>query len=127
MSGPPVIAVLSTGRCGTQWLTVGLRELYRSLDVEHEPLGPLYKPRRYFRRYDDPGAILDVPEVAVHVADLVRARRPYVETGWPLFPVLPLLAREMPERLRIVHLTRHPVPTALSHLAHGSYAGSPRD
>src|SRR5947209_6235009 len=32
----------------------------------------------------------------------------------------------MPERLRIVHLTRHPVPSALSHLAHSSYAGSPR-
>jgi hypothetical protein len=44
-----------------------------------------------------------------------------------LFASLPLLALRWPDRLRIVHLTRHPVPTALSHLAHKSYAGSPRD
>jgi hypothetical protein len=33
----------------------------------------------------------------------------------------------VPDRLRVVHLTRHPVPTSLSHLAHSSYAGSARD
>jgi hypothetical protein len=123
---PPIIAFLSTGRCGTQWLAAGLRALHPELDVEHEPIGPLYKPRRYFRSYDDVEAILDVPEVARHVARIARAERPYVETGWPLFPVLPLLAARFPARLRIVHLTRHPVPSALSHLAHSSYAGSPR-
>lgn len=118
---------LSTGRCGTQWLTTALGELYSAIDVAHEPLGPLYHPRRYFRSYENPAAILEVPQVADHVRRIERARRPYVETGWPLFPVLPLLALRLPERLRVVHLTRHPVPTALSHLAHKSYAGSPRD
>jgi hypothetical protein len=121
------VAFLSTGRCGTQWLTAGLRELHPELDVEHEPIGPLYKPRLYFRRYEDPEALLEVPEVAAHVARMAAGRRPYVETGWPLFPALPLLTKRLPDRLRIVHLTRHPVPSALSHLAHGSYAGSPRD
>jgi hypothetical protein len=121
-----VIAFLSTGRCGTQWLTAGLRELHPELDVEHEPIGPLYKPRRYFRRYADPEALLEVPEVAEHVERIFLASRPYAETGWPLFPVLPLLAQRLPTRLRIVHLTRHPVPSALSHLAHNAYAGSPR-
>jgi hypothetical protein len=122
-----VVAFLSTGRCGTQWLTAGLRALHPGLDVEHEPIGPLYKPRLYFRCYEDPESILEEPEVAEHVARIVEGPRPYVETGWPLFPVLPLLAQRIPERLRIVHLTRHPVPSALSHLAHNSYAGSPRD
>ena len=70
---------------------------------------------------------MEVPEVAGHIARIGRAVRPYAETGWPLFPALPLLAARFPERLRIVHLTRHPVPSALSHLAHGSYAGSARD
>jgi hypothetical protein len=121
------VVFLSTGRCGTQWLTAGLRELHPELDVEHEPIGPLYRPRLYFRRYADPESILSVPEVAEHVARIAGGPRPYVETGWPLFPVLPLLAQRIPERLRIVHLTRHPVPSALSHLAHSSYAGSPRD
>jgi hypothetical protein len=121
------VAFLSTGRCGTQWLTAGLRALHPELEVEHEPIGPLYKPRRYFRRYGDPEALLEVPEVAEHVARIVHGHRPYVETGWPLFPALPLLAERLPGRLRIVHLTRHPVPSALSHLAHSSYADSPRD
>jgi hypothetical protein len=123
----PIVAFLTTGRCGTQWLAGGLRERYgERIEVEHEPLGPLYRPREFFRRYDDPGAILAVPEVREHVDRI--ARSPFhVETGWPLFPALPLLAERFPERLRVVHLTRHPVPTALSHLAHNSYAGSPRD
>ncbi len=127
MAAHPVVAFLSTGRCGTQWLTAGLRGLYPQLAVEHEPIGPLYKPRRYFRHYDDPESLLDQPEVAAHVERIARERRPYVETGWPLFPALPLFARRFPERLRVVHLTRHPVPSALSHLAHNSYAGSSRD
>ena len=126
-AAPIIIAFLSTGRCGTQWLTAGLRQLHPEFEVEHEPIGPLYKPRQYFRRYADPEALLEVPEIARHVEWIARRPGPYAETGWPVFPALPLLARRFPDRLRIVHLTRHPVPTALSHLAHNSYAGSPRD
>jgi hypothetical protein len=123
----PIVAFLSTGRCGTQWLTAGLRRLHPDVAVEHEPIGPLYKPRHYFRRYDDPEAPLEVPEVARHIEWVQRQPGTYVETGWPLFAALPLLASRFPGRLRIVHLTRHPVPSALSHLAHNSYAGSTRD
>jgi hypothetical protein len=121
-----VVAFLSSGRCGTRWLAQGLRTLYRGVEVEHEPIGPLYRPRQYFRRFPDPEAILEVPEVAEHVARIERMPRPYIETGWPMFPALPLLAQRVPDRLRIVHLTRHPVPSALSHLARRTYAGSPR-
>jgi hypothetical protein len=126
MAKRAVVTFLSAGQCGTQWLAWRLRELYRELEVEHEPIGPLYKPRRYFRRYSDVDAILEVPEVRSHLARIERASAPYVETGWPLFAALPLLAARMPDRLRVVHLTRHPVPTALAHLAANSYAGSPR-
>jgi hypothetical protein len=127
VTSAPIVAFLSTGRCGTQWLTAGLRRLHPEVEAEHEPIGPLYQPRRYFRCYSDPAVVLEVRQVAEHVARLAQQSRPYVETGWPLFPALPLLALRFPGRLRIVHLTRHPVPTALSHLAHNSYAGSPRD
>lgn len=121
------MAFLSTGRCGTQWLTASLREHYPDgLTVEHEPLGPLYRPRTYFRSYADPGAVLAVPEVRDHV-ERIASEHHYVETGWPVFAALPLLAERFGDRLRVVHLTRHPIPTALSHLAHSSYAGSPRD
>jgi hypothetical protein len=66
-------------------------------------------------------------EVAVHLQRVERFEAPYAETGWPLFAALPLLSARLPGRLRIVHLTRHPVPSALSHRAHNCYAGSPRD
>lgn len=75
----------------TQWLTTGLRDLVPSIDVEHEPIGPLYAPRRYFRRSDDPAAILEVPGVRRHIDSVETGIRPYVETGWPLFPALSLL------------------------------------
>jgi hypothetical protein len=127
MAGAIVAAVLGTGRCETQWLTAALRDLYPGLAVEHEPIGALYAPRRNFRLYADPAAILNVPEVRAHIDALEASSRPYIETGWPLFPALPLLARRLGDRLRIVHLTRHPVPAALSQLAEGLYAGSARD
>lgn len=122
-----VTMFISTGRCGTQWLTTALAELHPELRVEHEPIGPLYSPRRFFRRWEDPEAVLEVPAVREHLEGVLAGRRAYVETGWPLFSALPLLAERIPERLRVVHLVRHPVPTALSHLAHSSYADSSRD
>jgi hypothetical protein len=123
----PVVAFLSSGRCGTQWLTAALRELHGDeVEVEHEPVGPLYNPRRHFRRWDRPDAILEAPVVARHLERIARSDH-YVETGWPIFGAVPLLAARFPDRLRLVHVTRHPVPSALSHLAHSSYAGSPRD
>jgi hypothetical protein len=118
---------LTTGRCGTQWLTATLAQLYPQLRVEHEPIGPLYAPRRHFRRWADPERILEEPAAAEHLRGIVAHPGDYVETGWPLFCALPWLAGEAPDRLRVVHLTRHPVPTSLSHLAHSSYAGSARD
>lgn len=119
--------VLSAGHCGTRWLSAAVSELYRDVAVAHEPLGPRYAPRRFFRRYEDPAAILSVPDVATHVAHIEQLDRPYVETGWPLFAALPLLADRFRGRLRVVHLTRHPVPSALDHLSDGSYAGGTRN
>jgi hypothetical protein len=121
--------VLSSGRCGTQWLTQTIADVYGdTVRVEHEPVGPLYSPRRFFRAYADPAAVLAVPEVRAHVERVAATTQPpYVETGWPLFAALPLYASMFGSELRVIHLTRHPVPSALSHLAHSSYAGSPRD
>jgi hypothetical protein len=122
------VVVLSTGRCGTQWLTKTLEDLHgEEVRVEHEPIGPLYAPRRFFRGYAQPEAVLEVPEVRAHVNQIASCERPYIETGWPLFAALPLFASVFGSDLRVIHLTRHPVPTAFSHLAHSSYAGSPRD
>lgn len=127
MGGPIVAAFVSTGRCGTRRLAAGMRAIYPGVTVAHAPIGAAYAPRRYFRRYDDPDAILAVDEVSRHIGRIGGCGRPYVETGWPLLAAIPLLAARFAERLRVVHLTRHPVPSALSHLAAGTYAGSGRD
>lgn len=127
MRSAPVIVFLSTGRCGTQWLTENLRDLYPGIGVQHEPVGALYSPRRYFRHWTTPEAVLEVPEVARHLGEIESHDHLYVETGWPVLGALPLMVRRLPSRLRVVHLTRHPVPTALSHAVHNSYADSARD
>ena len=121
----PVVVFLSFGRCGTQWLATTFAELYgESAEVEHEPLGGRYWPRRFFRCYANPEAILEVPEVAAHVERIARSDY-YVETGWPVLAALPTLAVRFPDRLRVVHLTRHPVPSALSQLSHNTWPGGP--
>jgi hypothetical protein len=119
-----IVAFLSTGRCGTQWLAGGFAKHHPELEVEHEPIGVLYKPRRYFRCYERPEAVLAERAVRGHVARIEAGSRPYVETGWPLFAALPLFASRFDERLRVVHVTRDPVRCALSLLSHRSYAGS---
>lgn len=129
-SGRTIFLFLSTGRCGTQWLATNLRELYPDrAEVTHEPLGPRYEPRRFFRAYrslDEMGAH---PPIGAHLAwieDTTRTRD-YVETGWPLFSAVPLFLERFKGRVGIVHLTRHPVPTSISHMVHQCYGGSPRN
>lgn len=131
MDEPTAITlVISTGRCGTQWLARTLKDLYPdTARVAHEPLGPYYEPRRFFRAYDDLAAMAAEPHIAAHLDEIgsTLESRNYIETGWPLFPAVPLFIQTFPGRVNIVHLTRHPVPTAISHMVHQCYGGSPRD
>ena len=125
-----IVLFVSTGRCGTQWLASNLGRLYGEVaDVTHEPIGPHYRPRSYFRCYDDPKAMLREPEIAAHVERVseVTRHRAYIETGWPLFAAVPLFLQRYGGRVALVHLTRHPVPSSLSHMAHQCYGNSPRD
>lgn len=123
------VFVLSTGRCGTQWLATNLGEIYADLaTVTHEPIGPAYRCREYFRAYERLDDMAAVPEIAEHMTAIGTARSQgvYIETGWPVFSALPLFLDRLPGEIRIVHLVRHPVPTAISHMAHKTYGGSPR-
>src|ERR1700761_5915285 len=99
---PMVVAFLSTGRCGTQWLASQFAANHPGLGVGHEPIGVSYKPRRYFRGYDEPRAALAERAVRDHLAGIEATSRPYVETGWPLYAALPLFAARFPDRLRVV-------------------------
>lgn len=125
----PIVLFLSTGRCGTQSLATHLGEVYRDTAVvTHEPIGPGYRCREFFRAYDRLDEMTAVPEIAAHLLDIesVVRHRTYIETGWPVFSAIPLFIERFGERVRLVHLTRHPVPTSISHMVHKTYAGSPR-
>jgi hypothetical protein len=119
------VFVLSTGRCGTQWLCDALASAYGDdVAVTHEPLLAAYQPRRFLRGSAERLRQLgDIPKVAEHIAHIRHQLRdrPYIETGWPHFAALPWLHEALDGRLRIVHLIRHPVATALSLATHDVY------
>jgi hypothetical protein len=119
------IFVLSTGRCGTQWLHDAMQACYGDLIAcEHEPLKMAYLPKRFFRASPSAlNALGDIPDVVRHVARIRSEleHRPYFEAGWPAYAALPWLHEALDGRLRIVHLARHPVNTAFSMATHRLY------
>lgn len=115
--------VLSTGRCGTQWLAGALAAaLGDRAEVQHEPLGDDYAPREMLGAGAEPD-----PELAGFIDEHVRAieqtleSRHYVECGHPLWSALPYLLRRFAGRARVIHLVRHPVPVAFSWLTMSAY------
>lgn len=117
--------VLSTGRCGTQWLAEKLAANFGDLlNVTHEPLHNEYRPRlmlglRTPLRLDPDSR----DTVLRHVEEIEQGleTRPYLECGHPCWSTLPYLIDRLGERLRIIHLVRHPVPTARSWLTQSAY------
>lgn len=112
--------ILSTGRCGTQWLAKALADAYPDrLAVEHEPLHAGYEARKTLRytAAAHPAPQLP-PQVVDHMARIEGrlATLPYVECGHPAWSTVPLLAARFHGRVKVVHLVRHPVPTCWSWL-----------
>jgi hypothetical protein len=121
----PLLFVVSTGRCGTQWLAHALRETYADLAlVRHDPIGARYNLGHYLRRWDAAGEAAASPDAAAEI-ELMRsttATRAYIDTGWASAALLPWLFSEFPGRVRVLHLVRHPVPTAISMVSLDMYA-----
>jgi hypothetical protein len=118
--------VLSSGRCATQWLAQNLGDAYPDVaEVTHEPLYMDYFPRQ-MRARPDPDPAGDTRAVLAHadrIESLLRWSR-YIECGWPCYAAIPYFARRFAGRLRIVHLTRHPLTSASSMLTHGYYSAA---
>lgn len=118
--------VLSTGRCGTQWLAYALAlPGVGAGRVEHEPLGERYRPRVLLGAPGDPAALPppDAARLEQHLAGIEATleREDYFEAGFPCWSALPYLARRFAGRMRVVHLTRHPLPVAYSWVSHSAY------
>ena len=88
---------IATARSGTQWLADQLQSAYPDrLVVRHEPIGYAYKPRLVLRDQSQILALRQDPIVAAHLAQIhsAIADKDYVETGFPAYPVGPLLRAE---------------------------------
>ncbi|WP_395795473.1 hypothetical protein [Aquimonas sp.] len=117
--------VLSTGRCGTQWLATALAEAYADqLAVEHEPLHSRYQPRKALEHASSAGAAAQLPAEVLRHMDAIEARlqtQAYIECGHPSWSTIPRLIERFRGRVRVIHLVRHPVPTSCSWLTHQAY------
>lgn len=114
--------ILSTGRCGTQWIAAALSSLYPGcIAVEHEPLHDRYDARKTLGNFHL-GKPLDSlsTEVLLHMKGIEEriATQPYLECGHPNWSTIPYFAERFDSRIRIIHLTRHPVSTCCSWLTH---------
>ncbi len=111
---------LSTGRCGTQWLTRWLTDQYSDyVHVEHEPLQHQYQSRYLLAEQ----AQFNSDNVLKHLEtiDQVLQEKPYIEVGHPCWGAISHLVDYFQERIRIVHLIRHPITTSFSWVTHGAY------
>jgi Sulfotransferase domain len=112
------VFVLSTGRCGTQWLHDSLSKLYADqAEVTHEPIRTAYQPRRFFRADQHQLCNLStIREVTNHVASIRETlkTKTYIETGWAHFAALPWLYEALEGRMRVVQLYRNPIATSFS-------------
>jgi hypothetical protein len=112
------VFVLSTGRCGTQWLHDTFSSLYADhAVVTHEPIRTAYQPRRFFRQdLQQLNDLASIHQVTDHVAQIRETlkTKPYIETGWAHFAALPWLYEALEGRMRVVQLYRNPVMTSFS-------------
>lgn len=115
---------ISTGRCATQWFASVLKQHFPDdVIVTHEPIQAAYHPKRNLR-VANPEVVAEDPLVREHLADIENVLadgKSYVETGWPCYAAMPLLAARFGTRVRFVHIVRHPVHVALSLATHRIY------
>lgn len=106
--------VLSTGRCGTQWLTELLRQRLPQARVEHEPLHFQYRP-------DINSATLPLRHNAeriqqhlLQIQQQLTTGQPYIETGFPCWRHLDWFRQQLTGPVKILHLHREPLSTVRS-------------
>lgn len=116
---------ISTGRCATQWFADRLATHYSDLAVvKHEPFHMEYEPRFYFRAYNKSEKVAFSPDIENHLNYISNTLNDshYVETGWPVYGVLPFIFSRLNTKLKVVHLYRHPIRVAASVLTHNVYS-----
>ncbi len=103
--------VLSTGRCGTQWLTEKLKTLYPEYAIEHEPLDFNYRPD-----INTEIAPLQCNKdiLLQHLACIQQhldQKKNYVETGFPCWRHLDWFRQQLKGQVKVIHIHRDPLQT----------------
>jgi hypothetical protein len=119
------VFVLSTGRCGTQWLARFLEvNLGAAATVTHEPLHSAWSPREMLAAGTpdklDEKLRRPIGEHLRFIREVLRERM-YIECGHPSWSSVPYLVDTFAPDVRVIHLVRHPVPTAWSWLTHRAF------
>jgi len=119
----PYCFVLSTGRCGTAFLTEMLRQSPR-LSVRHTPKPELEYVSSLVHRLKPGPEALELAILAARFESFVAAYRSgliYVETNNRISFFAPALARLLPNA-RFIHLVRHPADFVRSGMRRGYYS-----
>jgi len=117
--------ILSTGRCGTQWIANYLQQVYEPVFfAEHEPLDNEYQPRQMIRFQDATKTDWSLPSAVIHhvkkISRILKTRH-YIECGHPCWSTIPYYIQKFQGRIGVIHLVRHPVHTAFSWMTHQAY------
>ncbi|WP_146027139.1 hypothetical protein [Bowmanella denitrificans] len=117
-----VVFVLSTGRCGTQWLYHFLNtRLPDCWEVTHEPINFDYAPIN-----NSPSQPLNKnPQILLnhlaYIQDKVWSHRYYVECGFPCWRHLGWFYEELNCPVKIIYLHRDPVQVSRSWLKQNAF------
>jgi hypothetical protein len=116
------IFVLSTGRCGTQWLARFFElNLGDAATVSHEPIHSDWSPREMLGAKTPanlPPGLREPIEEHVQWIRGTLSRTMYIECGHPSWSSIRYLVDTFEPHVRVIHLIRHPVPTAWSWVTH---------
>lgn len=119
------VFVLSTGRCGTQWLyDVFSHNSDSNLVVTHEPIGDFYDSRAQLSHQSVVSFLKNASyPLKEHIKDIksVVASKIYLETGFPCWSSLQFLHEEFENGIRIIHVKRHPIQMMSSWLKLDAY------
>lgn len=106
--------VLSTGRCGTQWLTEKLQMLYPHYVVTHEPLSFDYRPdintEQTPLQYNE-GLIMEHLSCIQGYLDTGTS---YIETGFPCWRHLQWFHQQLKGNMKVIYIHRDPLQTVQS-------------
>lgn len=105
--------VLSTGRCGTQWLAETLQHWSSNFIVEHEPLHLGYKPD--LNTPQSPLAV-NAELLQTHLNQIrqyLQQEKTYIETGFPCWRHIGWYKEKL-GNVKIIHIHRDPVESVQS-------------